>query len=308
VIASLSETGPDGLPVSEDTESLVDVNDIELDEDFTSFSEKAVESPEAGLELDVDELTSAGDIAVPVNDFAEDTPENLETSAPVGSAEAEAEEPASSGPDATFPDDSESPMKDGGFDAAAGDETENSDLANEQAAAAVVDEGLKPQPSAGGGGTTRNNSLLLFFGTILILGLVFLIGFSLWQQFSINLEKHLQLVEVSNQHLRLASGREVVVLRGKVLNSSPKTVTDLKIKGVLLDRNGKTMAEVVTAGGVSFTLDELDRMDGQKLALLEKIGIDLPSAGGELPFMLVFYEYPDDVGKGYVEISSFKVK
>jgi len=304
VTVSLSEPGSDELPVPDDTESLVDIDEIELDEDFTSFSEKAAISPEIELELDDDELSAAG-VAASMDDSAGDAAEILETKVPAGSSASEIEESSLSS-DVADPDDSVSSTEDGGFDAVVGDKTEKSDPDNEQTATNEVHESPEAQPSAGGG--SWNNSLSLFIGTILILGLVFLIGFSMWQQFSLDMEKHLQVVEVSNQRLRLASDREVVILKGKVVNSSPKTVTELKIKGVLLDSNGKTVAEVVTVGGVSFALDELDRMDGNKLALLEKMGADLPSDGGELPFMLVFYECPDDAGKGYVEISSFKVK
>ena len=204
-------------------------------------------------------------------------------------------------------DDVEFPVIDDDSDVAAVDEkTESSDQDDDQVVAVELeDDPVQPPATAA---RSQKNSPLLFICAVLILGMVFLIGSSLWQQFSLDMEKYLQLVEVSNQHLRLASDREVVILKGKVVNTSPKTVTELKIKGVLLDSNGKAVAEVVTGGGVSFSLDELDRLDGSKLAMLEKIGLDLPPDGGELPFMLVFYEYPADAGKCYVEISSFKVK
>ena len=305
VIVSLSETGSDELPVPDDAESQVNVDEIELDEDFTSFSEKAVRSPETELELDADKFSAVGDIAASMDDSAGDAAEIHETRDQTDSGEPEIEASGLSS-DVVDPDDSALPMQDRGSAAAAGDQTEKSDPGSDQAAA--VHEDPEPQFSAGGGRSSRNNFLPLFIGTILILGLVFLIGFSMWQQFSVDMEKHLQLVEVSNQRLRLASDREVVVLRGKVVNTSPKIITDLMIKGILLDGNGKSVAEAVTAGGLSFSLDELDQMDGNKLALLEKIGVDLPPDGGELPFMLVFYECPDDAGKCYVEISSFKVK
>ncbi len=265
VIASLSETGPDELPLPEDADSPADVAEIDLDEEFTSFSESSVETSDAELELDVDDLFPEDDSALSVNDSAGDTIEATETTLSAGSGESETEG-LTSDSETIDVDDVESPAR------------------------------------------SQKNSPLLFICAVLILGLVFLVGSSLWQQFSLDMEKCLQLVEVSNQHLRLASDREVVILKGKVVNTSPKTVTELKIKGVLLDSNGKAVAEVVTGGGVSFSLDELDRLDGSKLAMLEKIGLDLPPDGGELPFMLVFYEYPADAGKCYVEISSFKVK
>ena len=44
----------------------------------------------------------------------------------------------------------------------------------------------------------------------------------------------------------------------------------LKLKGVLLDEAGQVVSEAVTAGGVSFSEEELDRLDADKLAMLEK--------------------------------------
>ena len=305
-IVSLSETGPDELSLPEDADSPADVAEIDLEEDFTSFSESSVETSESGLELDVDELFPEDDSPVSVNDSAGDTTEVTETTVSVGFGGSENEE-LTSDSDTIDVDDVESPVIHEGSDAAAVDEkTESSDQDNDQVAAAELE--YDPEQPPATAARSRKNSPLLFICAVLILGMVFLIGSSLWQQFSLDMEKYLQLVEVSNQRLRLASDREIVILKGKVVNTSPKTVTDLKIKGVLLDSNGKVVAEVVTGGGVSFSLDELDRLDGSKLAMLEKIGHDLPPDGGELPFMLVFYESPDDAGKCYVEISSFKVK
>ena len=154
--------------------------------------------------------------------------------------------------------------------------------------------------------TKRN--FMLVFSCFLVLSLALWAGYGLWQRFSVDMKKHLKLVEVENQRLRLPSDRIVIVLRGKVVNSSPKLVTDLKLKGVLLDAEGQVVAEVVTAGGVSFSEEELDRLDAGKLAMLENGEVTLPANGGELPFMIAFYDYPEKAHECFVEISSFKVK
>ncbi len=157
---------------------------------------------------------------------------------------------------------------------------------------------------------TVNNkrNFILALSCFLVLSLALWAGYGLWQRFSVDMKKHLKLVEVENQRLRLPSGRIVIVLRGKVTNSSPKLVTDLKIKGILLDAKGQAVAEMVTSGGVSFSEEELDRLDGSKLAMLENSSVTLPANGGELPFMIAFYDYPEKACECYVELSSFKVK
>ena len=156
--------------------------------------------------------------------------------------------------------------------------------------------------------TGKRRSFILVLSCFVVLSLALWIGYGLWQRFSVDMVKHLKLVEVENRRLRLPSERIVIVLRGKVINSSSKLVTDLKIKGVLLDEAGQAVAEVVTAGGVSFSEEELDRLDGSKLAMLENNTVTLPPNGGELPFMIAFYDYPEMARECFVELSSFKVK
>ncbi|MBN2809440.1 MAG: zinc-ribbon domain-containing protein [Deltaproteobacteria bacterium] len=159
----------------------------------------------------------------------------------------------------------------------------------------------------GGTGATRRNFILVFC-CFLIMSLALWAAYGLWQRFSIDMRKYLKLVAVENQRLRLPSDRIVIVLRGKVVNDSPRQVSDLRIKGVLLDEAGLSVAEVVTAGGVSFSTEELDQLDAAKLALLENPAAVVAPEGGELPFMIAFYDYPEKARECYVEISSFQVK
>ncbi len=166
---------------------------------------------------------------------------------------------------------------------------------------------FKSGPGATPAGSQKR-TLMLTLSCFLVFSLALWAGYGLWQRFSVDMVKHLQLLEISNQRLRLPSDRVVVVLRGKVVNTSPKLVTDLKIKGVLVDSAGQIVAEVVTAGGVSFSEEELDLLDSDKLTMLENASVNLPPNGGELPFMIAFYDYPDKASECYVELTSFKVK
>ncbi len=153
----------------------------------------------------------------------------------------------------------------------------------------------------------KKRSIILVLTCFVVLSLALWTAYGLWQRFSVDMVKHLSLVEIENQRLRLPSERIVIVLRGKIVNSSNKLVTDLKIKGILLDSAGQAVAEVVTAGGVSFSEEELDLLDADKLAMLENTTVTLPPSG-ELPFMIAFYDYPEGARTCYVELSSFKVK
>lgn len=174
----------------------------------------------------------------------------------------------------------------------------------------VVEKRSKPETSSRpvSGGGNQKRTLIMVLVCFLVLSLALWAGYGLWQRFSVNMAKHLQLQEISNQRLRLPSGRVVIVLRGKLVNSSPRQVSDLKIKGVLVDKKGKVLVEVITSGGVSFSEEELDLLDSKKLAMLENSAVNLPPNGGELPFMIAFYDYPDAASECYVELTSFKVK
>jgi hypothetical protein len=156
--------------------------------------------------------------------------------------------------------------------------------------------------------TNEKRNFILALACFVALSLALWAGYGLWQRFSVDMVKHIKLIEVENRRLRLPSERTVIVMRGKVVNSSSKLVTDLKITGVLLDETGQAVTKVVTAGGVSFSEEELDRLDAGKLAMLENTSVTLTAHGGELPFMIAFYDYPEKVSECYVELTSFKVK
>jgi predicted Zn finger-like uncharacterized protein len=150
-------------------------------------------------------------------------------------------------------------------------------------------------------------SWVILLACFLVLSLALWAGYGLWSKYSYDMAKLLKLEKVENQTLRLPSGRSLAILRGEVVNDSPNQVYDLVIKGLLLDARGKAGAVATTAGGVSFSLEELDRLDKAKLALLENPQVTVPP-GGRLPFMLAFYDYPQSARQGQVEISRFKVK
>jgi len=174
-------------------------------------------------------------------------------------------------------------------------------------AAAVASGGNQDQADERGKSPATRRAFFLALGCFVVMSLGLWVGYGLWQRFSIDMKKHLRLVEVSNQRLLLPSGRKLVILRGKATNSSSRMVSDLQIKGVLLDGNGQALVSVISAGGVSFSEEELDLLDGSKLQMLESADVTLAPAG-ELPFMIAFYDYPEAARDCYVEISSFKVK
>jgi len=127
----------------------------------------------------------------------------------------------------------------------------------------------------------------LFLGLILVvLSLAVWGGMLLWQKFSINMEKHISIVGLESRNYIFSSDKRVIAIRGKIYNTSPKVVGKLRIKGVIVDRQGKVLAEKVTSGGVTFSADELQNLDGKMVEKLENPAAIVPANGGELPFML----------------------
>jgi hypothetical protein len=150
--------------------------------------------------------------------------------------------------------------------------------------------------------------------TFLFLGLIFVVfslaiwgGMCLWQKFSIDMEKHLSIVGLESRNYIFSSDKRVIAIRGKLYNTSPKVVGNLRIKGVIVDRQGKVLAEKVTSGGVTFSADELQNLDGKMVGKLENPAAIVPANGGELPFMLVFYTVPPSASSYHVELAEFSV-
>jgi len=150
--------------------------------------------------------------------------------------------------------------------------------------------------------------LIIALAAFLILGLSFWGGYSLWRYSTVDMEEALQITEVKNQYLTLPSEKVVLVMRGKVVNNSEKTVTDLRLKGVLQDGSGKVVARINGLGGVNLVASDIELLDSQKLALLEKRACNLQPRGGRQYFTVIFYDCPENARKCYAEISAFKVQ
>ena len=192
------------------------------------------------------------------------------------------------------------------------------------AAAAETSENVMPAPDDGGSRTETEEGTpsaeksakvrLDSRRTFLFLGLIFVVlslavwgGMLLWQKFSIDMEKHLSIVGLESRNYIFSSDKRVIAIRGKLYNTSPKVVGKLRIKGVIVDRQGKVLAEKVTSGGVTFSAAELQNLDGKMVGKLENPAAIVPANGGELPFMLVFYAFPPSASSYHVELAEFSV-
>ncbi len=150
--------------------------------------------------------------------------------------------------------------------------------------------------------------------TLLYLGFIFIVlslavwgGMLLWQKFSIDMEKHLSIVGLESRNYIFSPDKRVIAIRGKLYNTSPKIVGKLKIKGVIVDRQGNVLAEKFTSGGVTFSAEELQNLNEETVEKLENPAAVVPANGGELPFMLVFYGYPPSASSYHVELAEFSI-
>ncbi|MBN2889323.1 MAG: zinc-ribbon domain-containing protein [Deltaproteobacteria bacterium] len=150
--------------------------------------------------------------------------------------------------------------------------------------------------------------MFLYLGLIVaVLSLALWGGVLLWQKFSIDMEQHLSLVGLESRNMIFSADKRVIVLQGKVYNTAPKMVGALKIKGVLIDRQGNALAERTTSGGVTFSSAELQSLNEEMIGALENASATVAADGGELPFMLVFYDYPPAAATFVVELAEFTV-
>ncbi len=142
---------------------------------------------------------------------------------------------------------------------------------------------------------------------LLVFSLALWSGVLLWEKFTIDMGKHLQIVGLESQSYIFSPERRVIAIQGRIHNSSPRDVGQLQIKGILADAAGKPLVEKVTAGGVVFSAAELRSLDEKSLAALENRASVVKGNGGELPFMIVFYNYPPAVSTFHVELADFVV-
>jgi predicted Zn finger-like uncharacterized protein len=171
----------------------------------------------------------------------------------------------------------------------------------QEPAAGAVEESISADPG-------NRRPLIIAMAAFLILGLFSWGGYSLWRHAAVDMEKALQITEVKNQYLTLPSEKVVLIMRGQVVNNSEKTVTNLKLKGVLQDGSGKVVARVKGLGGVNLAASDIELLDSQKLTLLEKRACSLQPRGGRQYFTVIFYDCPENARKCYAEISAFKVQ
>jgi hypothetical protein len=142
---------------------------------------------------------------------------------------------------------------------------------------------------------------------VIILSLAIWGAVLLWKSFAIEMDKHLSIVGLESRNLIFPSGKRVVVIRGRIHNTAPKPVSDLVIRGELLDRENNVLAVRRTAGGVTFSAAEMENLDDETVKALEDPSAFVPPAGGELPFMLLFYNYPSEAASFQVILEHFSV-
>ncbi|MBN2232519.1 MAG: zinc-ribbon domain-containing protein [Deltaproteobacteria bacterium] len=142
---------------------------------------------------------------------------------------------------------------------------------------------------------------------LVVLSLAIWGGVMLWNTFAIEMDKHLTIVGLESRNLIFSPEKRLVVLRGRIHNTASKPVGGLVIRGELLDRENNVIAERRTAGGVTFSDAELESLDDEMVKALENPAAAVPPDGGDLPFMLLFYDYPSAAASFQVILDDFRV-
>jgi hypothetical protein len=209
-------------------------------------------------------------------------------------------------------------MDEDGLSAAAGgsdDDLESQSDGGEKTVMVAADNNFQPEATAKDKTAVKpvkdpgqSRRTLLYLGFIfIVLSLAVWGGMLLWQKFSIDMEKHLSIVGLESRNYIFSPDKRVIAIRGKLYNTSPKIVGKLKIKGVIVDRQGNVLAEKFTSGGVTFSAEELQNLDEKTVEKLENPAAVVPANDGELPFMLVFYGYPPSASSYHVELAEFSI-
>jgi len=111
----------------------------------------------------------------------------------------------------------------------------------------------------------------------------------------------LEAVEVKNTAYRTRNGHPLLVVWGKVSNKTKDQKAAVVVSGQLLDEEGDELGKFSAPAGVTFTPQEVFEMTDHLAVAsayhsrLEKV-LDLKvPPRGDVPFMLVFYDHPQEM-------------
>jgi predicted Zn finger-like uncharacterized protein len=111
----------------------------------------------------------------------------------------------------------------------------------------------------------------------------------------------LEAVEVKNTAYRTRSGHPLLLVWGKVSNKTKDQKAAVVVSGQLLDEKGEELGKFTAPAGVTFTPQEVYEMTDHLAVAsayrsrLEKVtDLKVPPEGA-VPFMLVFYDHPEEM-------------
>jgi hypothetical protein len=111
----------------------------------------------------------------------------------------------------------------------------------------------------------------------------------------------LEAVEVKNTAYRTRGGHPLLVVWGKVSNKTKDQKAAVVVSGQLLDEKGEELGKFTAPAGVTFSPQEVYEMTDHLAVAsayhsrLEKVtDLKVPPEGA-VPFMLVFYDHPEEM-------------
>jgi predicted Zn finger-like uncharacterized protein len=111
----------------------------------------------------------------------------------------------------------------------------------------------------------------------------------------------LEAVEVKNTAYRTRSGHPLLVVWGKVSNKTKAQKAAVVVSGQLLGRKGEELGKFAAPAGITFTPQEVFEMTDHGTVAsayrtrLETVrDLKIPPEG-DVPFMLVFYDHPEEM-------------
>ena len=111
----------------------------------------------------------------------------------------------------------------------------------------------------------------------------------------------LEAVEVRNTAYRTRGGHPLLVVWGKVSNKTKDQKAAVVVSGQLLDQKGEELGKFTAPAGVTFTPQEVYEMTDHLAVAsayhsrLEKVADLKVPPEGAVPFMLVFYDHPEEM-------------
>lgn len=134
-----------------------------------------------------------------------------------------------------------------------------------------------------------------------------------WSKYTSAETGEITLADLNGEYARNAEAGNIFVVSGRAANNTDKARSFFQVKGTLFNKKGEKVAQSEAYCGNIFSKKEIETLPRGKIEtdLKNKVGGSLSNInlapGKSVPFMIVFFDLPADMGEFSVEVTGSQV-